>query len=140
MREVRRLKVSGSRVLAMAGELTSEQMAAYRAAARQRHQEEQVALAAREQRGWELAREAATLLRTEFHAARVLVFGSLIHAGCFTPWSDIDIAADGIDPRDTLRAMEDVHDLSREIPVNLVDMAACKASLRAVIEHEGQPV
>jgi predicted nucleotidyltransferase len=115
-------------------------MATYRAGARQRQQRELAALAAREQRAWELARQAAVLLRTEFHAGRVLVFGSLIHPGCFTPWSDVDIAADGIDPRDTLRAMESVHDLSREIPVNLVDLAACKPSLRAVVDREGQPL
>ena len=70
----------------------------------------------------------------------MLLFGSLIHPGCFTEWSDVDVAATGIDPRDTLRAMEEVNDLSREIDVNLVDLAACKASLRAVVEREGVPL
>jgi len=126
--------------MATADEISAEVMAGYRAGARRRHQAEQRALAARERRAWELAREAATLLRAEYHADRVLVFGSLIHPGCFTPWSDVDVAASGIDRRDTLRAMEAVHDLSDEIPVNLVDLAACKASLRAVVECEGQPL
>ena len=70
----------------------------------------------------------------------MLLFGSLIHPGCFTPWSDVDVAATGIDPCDTLRAMEEVDDLSTEIDVNLVDLAACKPSIRAVVEFEGVPL
>jgi predicted nucleotidyltransferase len=69
-----------------------------------------------------------------------VVFGSLIHPGCFTRWSDVDLAARGLTPRDTLRAMEVVRDLSVEIPVNLVDLGACSESLRRVVEHEGQPL
>lgn len=126
--------------MATTGELTAEQLAGYRAMARRRHEADLRALVVREQRAWELARRAATLLRDEFHADRVLVFGSLIHAGCFTPWSDVDLAASGLNRRDTLRAMERVHDLSQEIEVNLVDIATCSDSLRRVIEHEGQPV
>lgn len=123
--------------MATAHELTAEKLAEYRAAARRRHDAERVTLALREQHAWELARQAATLLRERFGADRVLVFGSLIHAGCFTPWSDVDIAADGIEARDTLRAMEQVSELSREIPVHLADLAACSASLRTVVEQEG---
>jgi predicted nucleotidyltransferase len=126
--------------MATAGELTSADMARYRAAARRRHQAEQQARERREQRAWELARRAAVLLRDEFHADWVAVFGSLIHPGCFTSWSDVDIAARGIAPRDTLRAMECVRDQSDDIPVNLVDLAVCSDSLRRVVEREGQPV
>ena len=125
--------------MATAGELTNAQVARFRAAAQRRHQAEQQALARREQRAWDLARRAAVLLRDEFHADWVAVFGSLIHPGCFTPWSDVDIAARGIAPRDTLRAMESVRDLSEDIPVNLVDLAVCSDSLRRVVEREGQP-
>lgn len=123
-----------------AKDLTNDQMASYRAAARRQHQLEQDALADRERRAWDLARQAATLLRREFEADRVFVFGSLIHPGSFTPWSDIDIAASGLRSEDTLRAMERVHDLSDDIPVNLVDLAACSHSLRSAIERDGRPI
>ena len=123
-----------------AGEISDEELARYRAAARRRHQAELAALVRRERHAWELARQAAALLRERFHADRVLVFGSLIHPSCFTEWSDVDVAADGIDPADTLRAMEEVQDLSRAIPVHLADLAACRQSLRAVVEREGVPV
>jgi predicted nucleotidyltransferase len=126
--------------MATAGDLTSDELACYRAATRRRHQTEQQALAVREQRAWDLARRAATLLRDELHAEHIVVFGSLVHPGCFTAWSDVDVAAWGIDSQETLRAMELVHDLSDEIPVNLVDVAACSRSLLSVIEREGRPV
>ena len=122
-----------------AGELTAEDVARYRAAARRRHQAERRTLAQREQQAWELARRAARLLRDQFRAERV-VFGSLVHPGCFTECSDVDVAAAGIDRRDTLRAMELVRDLSTSIAVHLVDLATCSGSLRSVVEREGVPL
>src|SRR6476661_6971484 len=120
-----------------ARELTAEAMAGYRLAARRRHLAEQHALARREQRAWELARQAAALLRERFGARRVVAFGSLVHPGSFTEWSDVDLAAEGLDPRDTLRAMELAMMLDPDIEVNLVDIAACSESLRKVIKREG---
>jgi hypothetical protein len=61
----------------------------------------------------------------------------LVHEGCFTLWSDVDIAAWGIAPEDTFRAIGAVMDLGGDIEVNLVDMGACRPSIRAVIEREG---
>jgi predicted nucleotidyltransferase len=126
--------------MATAHNLSPEAMAGYREGARRRHEAEQQALAAREERAWELARQAAALLRERFKVSRVVVFGSLIHPGCFTPWSDVDIAAWGLGPDDTFRAIGVAMDVDAEIPVNLVDVGACKASLLRVIEQEGVDV
>lgn len=121
-------------------DLTPEQRASFQAAARRRHQQEQAALERRQQRAWELARLAAALLRAQFGAKRVVVFGSLVHPGSFTQWSDVDIAAWGIQPADTFRAMGAAMDLGAEIEVNLVDVATAAPSLLAVIEREGVEV
>ena len=125
----------------MAFEVTPEAMAAYRATARRRWAQEQQALARRQERAWEVARRAAALLRAQFGATRVVAFGSLIHEGCFTSWSDVDIAAWGLRPEDTFRAMGAVMDLGMDlgpgIEVNLVDVGACRPTLLAVIEQEG---
>jgi predicted nucleotidyltransferase len=121
-------------------ELSPEAMARYREAARRRHQAEQRALAAREQRAWELARQAAAVLRARFPIERVVVFGSLAHPGCFTAWSDVDIAAWGLRPEDTFRAIGVAMDLDAEIAVNLIDVATCSPSLLRVIEREGIPL
>ncbi|RLA94516.1 MAG: nucleotidyltransferase domain-containing protein, partial [Deltaproteobacteria bacterium] len=80
---------------------------------------------------WNLARQAAKLLKEEFGATRVVAFGSLLLRETFTPWSDVDIAAWGIPPLDTFRAIGEVMDLSTEIDISLVDMATCKEPLKS---------
>jgi predicted nucleotidyltransferase len=121
-------------------ELAPEEIATYRAAARRRGEQEQRELAQREKRAWALARRAAALLREQFEAERVVAFGSLVHKGCFTPWSDVDIAAWGIQPQDTFRAIGLVMDMDAEIELNLVDVGTCSTSLLATIEREGVPL
>jgi predicted nucleotidyltransferase len=127
----------GAGAMATAIKLTPQEMDAYRAAARRRYERERRELAQREEAAWELARRAATILRKQFGATRVMAFGSLVHEGCFTSWSDVDIAAWGIPLEDTFRAIGVVMDMRREIEVNLVDVGACSPSLRATIEREG---
>jgi predicted nucleotidyltransferase len=114
-------------------------LAEFRDAARRRHQQEQRALALKERRAWELARSAAALLREQFHVERIAVFGSLVHPGCFTAWSDVDLAAWGLQPADTLRAMGLTMDIEDEIAVN-IDVATCSPSLLRMIEQEGVPL
>lgn len=126
--------------MAAARDITPEQMAAYKAGARRRQERERQALRERERRAWELARQAATALREQFGVSRVVVFGSLVHPGWFTPWSDVDIAAWGIKPEDTFRAIGVVLDLDTDIPLNLVDVGACSASLLETIERDGVPL
>lgn len=126
--------------MATAREMTPEAAAAYRAAARRRQDAERRALAARERRAWELAREAAAALRRQFGVGRVVVFGSLVHPGCFTPWSDVDVAAWGLRPEDTFRAIGVAMDLDPDILVNLVDVAMCSPALLKTIEREGIPL
>lgn len=125
------------KVMRSALNLTSEEVAEYRQAARARWEQEQRKVAGRRERAWEVARTAAELLRQQFGATQVVVFGSLVHDGCFTPWSDVDIAAWGILPKDTFRAIGAVMDLDLEIEVNLVDIGACRPSLLATIGREG---
>jgi predicted nucleotidyltransferase len=118
-------------------EITPEELATYRATARRRHEREQQELTQREKRAWEFARRSAVLLRERFAATRVVVFGSLVCKGCFTSWSDVDIAAWGIRPKDTFRAIGAVMDISSEIEINLVDVNTCSTSLLDVIVREG---
>jgi predicted nucleotidyltransferase len=120
-----------------AREITPEQFASYREGARRRQEAERWALVAREERAWALARHVADLLRERFAIERVVVFGSLVHPGCFTPWSDVDIAVWGLRPEETFRAIGLAMDAAAQIAVNLVDVGACRASLLEVIEREG---
>ena len=117
--------------------ITPAEMAAYRATARRRQEREQQELVRRQARAWELARCAATHLKAQFGVERVMVFGSLVRAGCFTPWSDVDIAAWGLSPNATFRAIGAVLDLDAAIAINLVDVGTCRPELLAAIEQEG---
>ncbi len=91
----------------------------------------------RRQKAWELAQQSAILLKEQFNAKKVVLFGSLLREDCFDLWSDIDIAAWDIAPQNTFLAMEMVRDLSQEIDINLVDIETCSQELRKVIETEG---
>lgn len=117
--------------------LTPEKVARYRATAQRRRKQEQPQLEQRREQAWVAARQAARLLKEQFNATRVVVFGSLARESGFTRWSDVDIAAWGVAPEDTFRAIGAVMDLEIEIPVNLVDVNTCRPSLLKAIEQDG---
>jgi predicted nucleotidyltransferase len=94
-------------------------------------------IAARKERGWKLAREAARLLKENFKAGRVMVFGSLAQETGFTRWSDIDLAAWGIPPERYYAAVAAVTGLSAEFKLDLIDPKSCRPSLKEAIEREG---
>ena len=91
----------------------------------------------RYQAGWVLARKAATLLKSEFGAEKVFVFGSLLHESSFTLWSDIDLSALGIAVDKYYAAVAAVSDLSSSASIDLVDLESCRPSLRDTIYKEG---
>jgi len=85
----------------------------------------------------ELAREAAQRLRAEFGAHRVVLLGSAVDESSFTRWSDVDLAVWGVSPERFYAAVAAVTSLSVDIPVDLVDGAACGKRLQTTIEQEG---
>jgi len=117
--------------------LTPEEIAVYRATAQKRRQQEQPELDRRREAAWQAARQAAQVLKEQFKATRVVVFGSVARGVGFTRWSDVDIAAWGLAPEDTFRAIGAVMDLDTEIMVNLVDVKTARPSLLSSIEREG---
>lgn len=117
--------------------LSAQELALYQATAQQRRVHAQRELTRRRERAWAVARQAAQLLREQFGATRVVVFGSLARANAFTLWSDVDLAAWGIRPEDTFRAVAALIGFDPEIQVNLVDVAACRPAVREAIEREG---
>lgn len=117
--------------------LTPEKLAIYRATAQRRREREETELEHRRQQGWTAARQAAELLKMQFNATRVVLFGSLARESGLTRWSDVDIAAWGIAPEDTFRAIGAILDMNTPIEVNLVDVNTCRASLLEEIARNG---
>ncbi len=118
--------------------LTPEQMAGYRAGARRREQQRAQALAARRERAWDVARRGAQMLKEQFGAARVAVFGSVLRPEVFFERSDVDLAVWGLDERLYLRAVSRLLDLDPEISVDLVEVEFASPRLREAIEQEGE--
>jgi predicted nucleotidyltransferase len=84
-----------------------------------------------------VARQAAMVLKQQFTARRVVLFGSVTRVERFTPWSDIDLAVWGVPPERFYAAVAAVTSLSAEIGVDLVDSERCGATLLAAIERDG---
>ena len=118
-------------------ELTLEALARYRKSALRRQEQLQPERLRLQEEAWVVARRAADLLREKFGVTRIVVFGSLVHPGCFTRWSDIDLAAWGIAPDDTLRAIGAVMDLETTYEINLVDVQTARPAILKIIEKEG---
>lgn len=112
-------------------------MAVYRATARRRAEEATRTLALRQARAQEVTRQAAALLKEQFGATQVTVFGSTVHGHWFTATSDIDLAASGLSPDDYFTAVARLQDLSPEFKVDLVMIEHCKPTLRESIAREG---
>lgn len=110
----------------------------YRRTARRRAQSNAVRWADRRERAWAAARRAAAWLHEHYPAATVRVFGSLLYPDSFGPHSDIDLAVEGIDWPDYLRAWNAVELLAPEFHLELIDLAVASPSLKAHIEKEGQ--
>lgn len=109
----------------------------YQTTARRRQAEEQCRLTQRYERAWALARQAAALLREQFGAERVAVFGSLAHRELYHAQSDVDLAVWGLDQRQYYRAVAQVQDLDTSFEVDLVSVEEAAASLQSRIAAEG---
>ena len=86
---------------------------------------------------WQLIPELARLLREEFGATQILVFGSAVNADYFSAESDIDIAAWGIPIAQYLSAVLAVNEFHDDFKVDLLDPTLCRLALQKRIEEEG---
>jgi predicted nucleotidyltransferase len=94
----------------------------------------------REERWWatqRLAREAAGVLRQQFAAGRVVLFGSAVRRQSFSTWSDVDLAVWGLPSERFYAAVAAVSRLSPAIDIDLVDADRCAPAVRTVIERDG---
>ena len=117
--------------------LTPEKIAGYRRHAREREAERQLALERRKAQAWAAARLAATVLKAEYGATRVILFGSLAHGAWWHEDSDVDLAAEGIPSDRFWRAWGAVERLAPGIEINLAPLETVKSSIRRSIAAEG---
>ncbi|MBN1359614.1 MAG: nucleotidyltransferase domain-containing protein [Sedimentisphaerales bacterium] len=89
------------------------------------------------QRLLERVGQAARALRERFGAGRVILFGSLAHAGWFEPGGDVDLAVEGLAPDDYWQAWGLAEEIIGERPVDLVEVEKATESLRRAIDRHG---
>lgn len=115
-------------------------MAQYEQAARRRREQKVSRLAARRERALDLARRAAEVLRSEFGAQRVTLFGSAVRPESFHQHSDVDVAAWGISEQVYLRAVARLLSLEPDVSVDLIRAEEAAVSLLERVEREGIPL
>lgn len=82
------------------------------------------------------ARRVAQMLKREFGATRVVLFGSLAYRLWFTRWSDIDLAVWGIAPDQFYRAAGKAADLTG-FKIDVVDPKDCHPLVQQEIAEDG---
>jgi predicted nucleotidyltransferase len=115
--------------------MIESELEVFRAAYRQRMQEREALRVARLTHAWELARQAAQILKTEFGASRVVVFGSLLHPKLFHQRSDVDLAV--WDVQHYFRAVTRLIDLEPGFDFDLVPVEDARPGVLETIEREG---
>lgn len=122
----------------MSAPLTREEMSGYRRAAQRRWQAQRQETAKRRRKAWRLARRAATFLKQEYGATRVVVFGSLSHGGWFHARSDLDLAVEGLKPGVIWRAWSAVEQLAPGFQVDLIELETATERLCQRIREQGK--
>lgn len=84
-----------------------------------------------------LVRDAADLLRDHLDVERVILFGSLVDRGWFSPESDVDLAVEGLAPEDYWEAWRLVESVVGARPVDLIELEGASDALRRTIERDG---
>jgi predicted nucleotidyltransferase len=77
------------------------------------------------------------MLKSRFGVRRVVIFGSLAHAAWFIPDSDVDLAVEGLAPKDFWQAWRIVEEIISDRPVDLIELEAASESLRRAIKRHG---
>jgi predicted nucleotidyltransferase len=93
-------------------------MEKYRTAARQRRQARATRLGLRRERELQIATEASGILKRQFGAGRVVLFGSLLLPDGFHQRSDIDLVVWGLAEKDHFRAVARLLSLDREFSID----------------------
>ena len=115
--------------------ITPEQMEVYRQTARERSLARQERMTARRERAWAVARRAAALLKAEYGATRVVVFGSLTMPAYFHASSDIDLAVWGMTEQRPYEAAGRLLEFDPEFEIDLVEFEDARPLLQAAIKR-----
>lgn len=100
-------------------------------------QEQLLELESRRRQARQAAEACTALLKSQFGAKRVILFGSLVGQGVWHDQSDLDLAVEGLDPADFFKAYSACSNLlPRDLDLDLVALEDVYPELRARILGE----
>ncbi|MCY7273319.1 MAG: nucleotidyltransferase domain-containing protein [Phormidesmis sp. CAN_BIN44] len=117
--------------------ISAEKMTAYRAFARKRQQQRCHSLHDRHQLGLAVAKQAAVLLKQEFKAEKVALFGSMLSFAHIHERLDVDLAVWDLNPQAYYRAVGCLLALDSRISVDLIEAELASPRIRSTIETTG---
>lgn len=117
--------------------MTSNQILAYRETANKKQEQLGYELALRQKKGWEVAHQAAQLLKKQFAVHKVVLFGSLLNVQRMHSHSDIDLAAWGLAEENYYQAVAQLQDLDRDFSLDLVQIESASPLLQKAILTTG---
>ncbi|MFP4394397.1 MAG: nucleotidyltransferase family protein [Anaerolineales bacterium] len=120
-----------------AGELTDAEIQNYRVAAQQRATQMQHESEAHAAHALHIARQAAALLKSDYSAQRVWLFGSVARGMRVHPRSDIDIAVEGLPAEHFWAAWCRLDTLAPGETIDLEPVESASPALLAEIQREG---
>ena len=120
------------------GARVAESITPYHHNVLERRQKQAARLAVRQERAWDIARQAAVILREEFGCSRVVVFGSLLTPTLFHVHSDVDLMVWGLEGRAYYHAVGRLQGLDREIAVDVIAFEDASPGLRDMATAEGK--
>ncbi len=94
----------------------------------------------RRRRAMIAAHKVAKLLKTEFGASEVILFGSLARRGSFSLYSDIDLAVRGIAPEKFFAASAAIERVDVNFQIDLVELETCPPAVLKKIKKDGKPL
>ena len=123
-------------------ELSPQELKKYRPleAIRKHRSKTRTEVSKRRRRAYSAAIKAATLLKEKFGATEVILFGSLARRGSFTLYSDIDLAARGIDPLKFYAAAAAIERIDVNFQFDLVELESASPTLLQNIKKDSKPL
>ncbi|MCW6035549.1 nucleotidyltransferase domain-containing protein [Spirulina subsalsa FACHB-351] len=111
--------------------ISIQKMQQYIVSAQQWQHKHSIALEKRRIHGLEIAQQAAAMLKTEFRASRIVLFGSLL-SPTFHENSDIDLAVWNLPEKSYFKAVSKLLGLS-EFEIDLVEVQSARPEILAAI-------
>lgn len=114
--------------------LSPEQLARYRIGLQQKLKQQQQAQLQKQQRGWQVARQAAQILKSQWGASKVVLFGSMLVATNVHARSDVDLAVWDLPAHNYYRALAELLDIDAEFSIDLVEIEHAKPVIWSAIQ------